>query len=92
MGGWLRNMDLVIANDTGPVHMAAALGRPTLVVFGPTDPARTGPYGPGHRVLTASVSCRPCYSRRCRRPDTPCLSGVTPERVTEEARRMLSGR
>jgi heptosyltransferase I len=89
-GGWIQSMDLLIANDSGPVHMAAAVGTPVLAVFGPTDPARTGPYGPGHRVLTAALPCRPCYSRTCRRPGIPCLEGVTPERVRNAALEMLS--
>jgi len=90
MGGLLKEMDLLVASDTGPVHMAAALGTPTLVVFGPTEPGRTGPYGAKHRVATASVPCRPCFSRTCRKPGIPCLSGVTPEHVAELALEMLA--
>jgi len=90
-GGVLREMDLLIANDSGPVHMAVAAGTRTLVVFGPTDPERTGPYGPGHRVVTASPRpCGPCFSRVCRRKGIPCLEGVTPEHVSEVALEMLS--
>ncbi|MDI6774970.1 MAG: glycosyltransferase family 9 protein [Verrucomicrobiota bacterium] len=89
MGGLLEEMDLLLASDTGPVHMAAAVGTPALVVFGPTDPVRTGPYGAKHRVVTASVSCRPCFSRTCRREGIPCLSGIAPEQVAEIALEML---
>lgn len=89
-GGLLREMDLLIANDSGPVHMAAAVRTPSLVVFGPTDPTRTGPYGDVHRVVTASLPCSPCFSRTCGQPGIPCLSGVTPERVAEVALEMLS--
>ncbi len=85
----LRQADLLIANDSGPVHMAAALGTPTLVVFGATDPARTGPYGTGHRVLSAKLPCQPCFSRHCRRNGLACLQGVTPEHVAETALAML---
>jgi ADP-heptose:LPS heptosyltransferase len=90
MGGLLQEMDLLVANDSGPVHVAAAVGTPALVVFGPTDPRRTGPYGDKHRVLSASVPCRPCFSRTCRRPGIPCLAGVTPEAVAKAAGEMLS--
>jgi heptosyltransferase I len=83
MGGWLREMDVVVANDTGPLHIAAALGRPCVALYGPTDPARTGPFGSGHTVLTSNRDCRPCFSRTCRVGGTPCLQSVTPERAAE---------
>ena len=88
-GGLLKEMDLLIANDSGPVHMAAAVGTPTLVVFGPTDPLRTGPYGDRHRIASVSLPCQPCFSRACHRGDVACLTGVTPERVTAMALEML---
>ena len=90
MGSLLAEMDLLIANDSGPLHMAAAIGTPTLGIFGPTDPRRIGPYGHGHRVVQASLPCRPCFSRSCRRPGVPCLAGITPERVGETALDMMS--
>jgi len=88
-GGLLKEMDLLISNDSGPVHMAAAVGTPTLVVFGPSDPKRTGPYGDHHRVASAHLPCQPCFSRTCHRDGIPCLSGVTPEHVGELALEML---
>jgi heptosyltransferase I len=91
-GGLLKEMDLLVANDSGPVHMAVAVGTPVLAVFGPTDPARTGPYGPKHRVINTSLDCRPCFSKTCRREGVPCLSGITPEKVGEVAIEMLSSR
>lgn len=51
-----------VGNDSGPLHIAAALGVPVVGVYGPTNEVRTAPYGPGHTVLTASVNCRPCYA------------------------------
>lgn len=89
VGGLLERADLLIANDTGLMHMAAAVGTPVLALFGPTDPVRTGPYGPGHRVLTAPAPCRPCFSRTCREPGRPCLDGIDVERVVAEALDML---
>lgn len=89
LGGQLAAMDLLISNDSGPVHMAAAVGTPTLVLFGPTDPARTGPYGRGHVVLRAPPPCAPCYDRECRRHGLPCLTRLIPEQVLEAARAML---
>lgn len=90
-GGYLQAMDLVVTNDSGPMHMAAAAGTPTLALFGPTDPVRTGPYGDRHRVIRAELPCgEPCYSRECRREGGVCLEGVTPERVADEALEMLA--
>jgi lipopolysaccharide heptosyltransferase I len=90
LGGILKQMNLLVANDSGPVHMAAAVGTPALVVFGPTDPQRTGPYGEGHKVASARLPCQPCFSRHCRRDDIACLAGVTPEHVSELAVEMLA--
>ncbi len=91
MGGVLKTMNLLLANDTGPIHMAAALGIPVLAVFGPTDEARTGPYGAGHQILAApGFDCRPCLNRRCTRADTSaCLEAVTVDDVTARALSML---
>ncbi|NQT91557.1 MAG: glycosyltransferase family 9 protein [Lentisphaerae bacterium] len=88
-GGALRQMDLVVANDSGPAHMTAAVGVPTLVIFGPTDPAVTGPYGELHRVVNMSLSCRPCGSRLCREAGFPCMRTLTPEIVVDAALDML---
>ena len=92
MGSVLADMDMLLSNDSGPGHMAAALGVPTLMVFGPTDPRRTAPYGDGNRVVQTSLPCRPCFSRICRRAGIPCLAGVTPEKVGEIALDILSRR
>ncbi|OVE75938.1 hypothetical protein BVX97_02915 [bacterium E08(2017)] len=85
----LKGMDLVISNDSGPVHVAAAAGTPVLAIFGPTDVSRTGPYGEGHKVITAGVDCQPCFSRNCRNGNVSCLHGITPEKVAESAQEML---
>ena len=90
--GVLEQCDLLVAVDTGPVHMAAALGRPCLVLFGPTRPEWTGPYGPGHRVLTRRLPCQPCLSRRCRRGDHACLAEMTPDEVFAAAEEQLARR
>jgi len=88
-GGVIGELDLLVSNDSGPIHMAAAVRTPTLVVFGPTDPRRTGAYGSFHRVVRAGRECQPCFSRTCRFGDVPCLKAVTPERVIEEAVQVL---
>lgn len=89
MGSLLAEMDLVISNDTGPMHMAAALGVPLLAIFGPTDPKRTGPYGSRQRVITSGVPCRPCFDKTCKLGHTKCLEEITTETVADAALEML---
>ncbi|MBI3355168.1 MAG: glycosyltransferase family 9 protein, partial [Nitrospirae bacterium] len=87
----LSKAALMITNDSGPMHVAAALGTPVLALFGPTSAVRTGPYGDGHRVLTEQVPCSPCFSRVCRHsPEMECLHLITPTDVVEAARRLLT--
>jgi lipopolysaccharide heptosyltransferase I len=77
----LERAKLVIANDTGPMHIAAALGRPLLAPFGPTNPERTGPFGRLDMVLRTDIPCSPCYSRRC--SHRSCLKWISPQRMME---------
>lgn len=87
----LGKCDLLIANDTGPVHMAAAAGTRCLVIFGPTRPDWTGPYGKGHRVIMQNLPCQPCLKRKCRRGDLACMNGILPSDVAAVAKEMLGG-
>jgi len=79
---------VLLTNDSGPMHVAAAVGRPVVAIFGPTNPKRTGPYGPGHRVLAGRAACSPCYRRRCVYDRASaamlCLTNITPETVFDE--------
>jgi ADP-heptose:LPS heptosyltransferase len=61
----LERAAVVNANESGPMHIAAALGRPLVTLFGPTNPIRTGPFGRPESVLRLDLPCSPCYSRRC---------------------------
>lgn len=81
----------MITNDSGPMHIAAAVGVPVVALFGPTSEVRTGPYGAGHRVLTSAVPCRPCFSRVCQHtPELECLRSLTPDDVAEAVRHLLT--
>jgi heptosyltransferase-1 len=84
----LERADLVIANDSGPMHIAAALGRPLVTVFGPTNPVRTGPYGRGDCVVQLNLPCSPCYSRTCSHQS--CLRWLEIEPVLAEAERQMN--
>ena len=55
----------LVTTDTGPMHIAAAMGCPVVALFGPTSPLRTGPYGEGHKVIRADVDCSPCFKKTC---------------------------
>ncbi len=77
----LERADVVIANDTGPMHIASALGRPLVSVFGPTNPVRTGPYKRMDSVVRLNVACSPCYSRKCSHQS--CLQWLTAEMVCD---------
>lgn len=91
MGGWFKSMNLVIVNDSGPLHMAVALGVPVVTLFGPTDPARTGPYGTGHAVCVSKVECRPCFERVCPLPAVECMDRISVSEVVEVSRKVLNG-
>ena len=83
-----RRMALVIAGDTGPLHLACALGRPVVGIYGPTDPARNGPFGTRSRVLRSPYSRRD-HSRRAE-PEAGLLT-ITPEDVIHAADELLAG-
>ncbi|MBI2876893.1 MAG: lipopolysaccharide heptosyltransferase II [Candidatus Tectomicrobia bacterium] len=80
--------DLLVTNDSGPMHLAAALGTPVLALFGPTSPRRTGPYGVGHRVLQKTLPCIPCFKRQCPE-DHRCLRGLGVKEVLEAVRELI---
>lgn len=89
----LSTAALLVTNDSGPMHIASAVGVPVVAMFGPTSEIRTGPYGTGHHVLAAPVRCRPCFSRVCRHePELECLHLITPNDVAGAARRLLAAR
>jgi heptosyltransferase-2 len=81
----LKICRVLLTNDSGPMHVAAALGTPVVVPFGSTSPELTGPGLPGdprHRLLKSDAPCSPCFLREC--PiDFRCLNGISAERVVE---------
>ncbi len=90
---WVRRCDLLVTNDTGPMHVAAALGKPLVALFGPTAPERTGPYGQLGNVLRLDLPCSPCLSARCAsEPTDECLRALPPALVLARVEKLLAPR
>lgn len=86
----LRKAAVLVTNDSGPMHVAAAVGTPVVAMFGPTSPARTGPYGAGHQVLRTAIPCSPCFSRRCANANQlECLTAITVTEVFSAVQRAV---
>jgi lipopolysaccharide heptosyltransferase I len=83
----IRGARFIVSNDSGPMHIAAALGIPVFAIFGPTDPVRTGPYGKGHTVIREEVSCSPCFKKNC--GDMKCMESLSVEKVYGIIKRKL---
>lgn len=85
----LKRARLLVTNDSGPMHIAAAVGTRVVALFGPTDPGRTGPYGVNHYVMTSGASCSPCFKRDC---DTiRCLTDISVESAFGVIAKILEG-
>lgn len=84
--------DLVICQDSGPMHIAAALGKPLVALFGPTNPTRTGPYGPAARVVQLPLACAPCYERQCPLGHHQCMRTLSADTVAAHVREMWTAR
>lgn len=78
--------DRVVCHDSGPMHIAAALGKPMVAIFGPTNPARTGPYSDVATVVSHPVECAPCYRRVCPYGHHNCMRQLEVETVLARVR------
>ena len=84
----LRRASFAVTVDSGPMHLAAAVGTRCVALFGPTAPWRTGPYGTGHIVVRKGLDCSPCFSRKC--ADPKCMTAITVDDVLEAMSPILS--
>ena len=89
----INKMDLFISNDTGPMHLAALTGVPTVAIFGPTNERKWSPPG-RFRAVTSNCTCRPCYylSSMPECKDFACLNKITPEMVFQAVKEVLENR
>lgn len=88
LAGLLSFADLFVTNDSGPMHMANFLKTPLVALFGPTEPARTGPLQQPAAVIHKGAPCWPCLYREC--PfDHRCMLNISPEEVFQECQKLL---
>jgi lipopolysaccharide heptosyltransferase II len=89
----LQRADLLITGDSGPMHIAGAVGTPLIALHGPTDPAHSGPISPTATVLRSDIWCSPCYnatgSADCRFYTTQCMKNITPKQVLDVVHQKL---
>jgi len=88
----LARSDVFITNDSGPMHVASALGVPTVALFGSTDPELTGPLGEEALVIRHDIECSPCFERECRYGHYRCLTGITAAEVLRSAEGLIRRR
>jgi heptosyltransferase I len=86
----------LISGDTGPMHLASAVGTPVVAIFGPSDPARYAARGPDDRVVRVDLPCSPCNRirqppERCAGHTPDCLTSVSVEHVVQAAASVLAG-
>ena len=81
-----KHLTLLVSCDSGPLHLCAALGIPTVSIFGPTDPARNGAYGLNHQTVHKVLACSFCWKRKCPLGTNECMAQVTVDEVFESVR------
>ncbi len=85
----IRNASVFVGGDTGPMHLAVAVGTPVVTMFGPTDPVRNGPYSGENTVLTAAIECCGCWQRKCDK-NNECMTNITVDEVLEAVKKIAS--
>lgn len=84
------SVDFAVSSDSGPMHIAAAVGTPVVSIWGSTSPKRSAPYGSESFVIQSSMSCSPCYKSNCPGLGQICMKEITPEMVMRKIEIVLS--
>nr|HID57662.1 lipopolysaccharide heptosyltransferase II [Desulfobacterales bacterium] len=79
--------DCVVSTDSGPMHLAAAIGTPVVALFGPTAPWRTGPFGDQHQIVRAGADCSPCFKKTC--SSLECMKQITVDQILKSVEAVL---
>jgi heptosyltransferase I len=82
-----KKAQIVITTDSGPMHLAAAVETPVVALFGPTDPARTGPYGFDHAIIRTEIACSPCFLKKC--STKKCMEDISIGQVFAAVKELL---
>jgi len=77
----IKGARFAVTNDSGPMHFAAAHRIPVFAIFGPTNPAHTGPYGKRHTIISSDIDCAPCFKKRC--GDVRCMETIPVKKVLD---------
>ena len=85
----LKNCDLCVGGDSGPIHLASSLGTQVVGLYGPSDPVRNGPPGSGARIVRGPSTCAPCWKRRCR--NVRCMRSITVDDVWAQVEGAVEG-
>lgn len=87
----LSQCDILVSGDTGPLHLATAVGTRVIGLFGAADPRRTGPIGRQHTVVQPDLACVPCRKRRCPLTRRVCMEAIAPEAVVQHIESSIKG-
>lgn len=87
----LAEVDALVCNDSGAMHLGYAAGTPVVALFGSTDPSLTGPPGP-HKIIRKELSCSPCFERECPQGAPECMESITAEEVFAGLKKILPSR
>ncbi|PMP97963.1 MAG: hypothetical protein C0169_01355, partial [Thermodesulfobacterium geofontis] len=83
----IKDSKAVVSVDTGPMHIASAFKRPTVAIFGPTSPERTGPWAGKFKVIRAPLPCSPCFKKKCK--ELKCMLEIKPEEVKKALEELI---
>ncbi len=88
----ISECDVLVTNDSGPMHIGYAVGTPIVAIFGSTSPELTGPVGKGDIVIRKELDCSPCFERECKKGDLRCMDLITAEEVFLSVKKIVSSK